>query len=601
MKYAFLIVLNFSYLLSIHADVWSYLANYTMNDEAGNVPESIHDLINDASVEEMILIEKRLIAILNDNNSTHDSKEYSLRMLSRMGSEMSISAIIKHLNDDRLALHARSCLEKHSDSLAAEQALLGALTQVKDHLKIGIIASLEKRYTQEIGESILFCTKSNNAALADFTNQTVCKYRENNTCSESLNDLYQYGDNNKKLSVDTKLSTDNYINSNELLDSIAKIPKQQDKQRFIRHVMEVGTPHQRNFLVSNIQSAPQPDQMTILGAIHDFKLYQYENAVLDLLNHCSNDVLNQSIYTLGVIGKERSFQRLYAAYQENNKASLIHAISQLQLPAVDKHLLSIVRDDNETNSMESRIAAMLPLALRNPKGTASVLDPLISRDQPEPMRMAALKAIEYAGGIKNCIHLCNLLATSDPLKRQIQLTLKRTALRLDKSNEIWNEAFKPILVNDNINIEDKKSLIAVIDGVPGIDTIEYLTALIINQDTSLRRLAIRALQRWPNHLAGNLWIQIASADDATNSEIKLALKGITRILSRKEIEKDTNRRLMLALSAIVNAPNEGYKIEILRSLEKSDKYAKKRMKVHFLPIIDDPHIGEIVRSLMGSV
>lgn len=600
MKYVFLIVFNFSYLLGISADVWSDLANYTMNEEAGHVPESIHDLINQASVEEMILIEKRFIAILNDNNSTHDSKEYSLRMLSRMGSEMSISAIIKHLNDDRLALHARSCLEKHSDSLAAEQALLGALTQVKDHLKIGIIASLERRYTQEIGESILFYTKSKNAALADAANQTVSKYPENILCGESLNVLHQYGDHNIKLKIDTKLSPDNYINSNELLDSIAKIPKQQEKQRFIRHVMETGTSHQRNSLINNLKSAPQFEQLTILGAIHDFKLYQYENSVLELLNHCSDDVLNQSIYTLGVIGKERSFHRLYAAYQENDKASLIFAISQLQLPAVDKHLLSIVRGNSETNSMQSRIAAMLPLALRNPKGTASALDPLIARKQPEPIRMAALKAIEYAGSTKNCIHLCRLLAASDPLKRQLQLTLKRTALRVDKSNEIWNEAFKPILMNDNIDIEVKKSLIAVIDGVPGIDTIEYLNALIISQDSSLRPLAIRALQRWPNHLAGNLWIQIASAKGATNSEIKLALKGITRILSRKEIEKDTNRRLILALSAIVNAPNKGYKIEILRSLEKSDKYAKKRMNVHFLPIIDDPHIGEIVRALMGS-
>ncbi len=600
MKYAFLIVLNFSYLLSVCAGVWSDLANYTMNDEAGYVPKSIHYLINDASVEEMILIEKRLIAILNDNNSTHDSKEYSLRMLSRMGSEMSISAIIKHLNDDRLALHARSCLEKHSDSLAAEQALLGALTQVKDHLKIGIIASLEKRYTQEIGESILFYTKSKNAALADAANQTVSKYRENISCNESLNDLHQYGEKIEKLKTDTKLSLDNFIHSNELLDSISKFPKQQEKQRFIRHIMQAGTSHQRNSLVGNLLNAPQPDQMTILGAIHDFKLYQYENAVLELLNHCSSDVLNQSIYTLGVIGKERSFQRLYAAYQENDKASLIYAISQLQLPAVDKRLLSIVRGNSETNSMESRIAAMLPLALRNPKGTASALDPLIAREQPEPMRMAALKAIEYAGNTENCIHLCRLLVTSDPLKRQLQLTLKRTALRVDKSNEIWNQAFKPILVNDNIDIEVKKSLIAVIDGVPGIDTMEYLNALIVSQNSSLRPSAMRALQRWPNHLAGNLWIQIAGAKEATNSEIKLALKGITRILSRKELEKDTNRRLILAHSAIENAPNQGYKIEILRSLENSDKYAKKRMKVHFLPLIDDPHIGDIVRALIGS-
>ena len=136
--------------------------------------------------------------------------------------------------------------------------------------------------------------------------------------------------------------------------------------------------------------------------------------------------------------------------------------------------------------------------------------------------------------------------------------------------------------------------------MPGKDTIEYLKTLIIGNKNSLRPLAIRALQKWPNHLSGNLWVEIASSKSATESEIKLALKGITRILSRVEIEKDTNRRLKLALLAIQNAPNTEYKIQILHSLEESNNYAKKRMKIHFLPIINDPHIGKNVRELMGS-
>ena len=586
MKYTFLIVLYFSVILGIFADAWNELAIYTMDDEAEYVPQTIHDLIIQASPEEMIIIEKRFISILNDINSTKDSKEYSLRMLSRIGSEEVIPVVTKYLNDDRLAIHARSCLEKHCDSSLAEKALLGALSRVKDPLKIGIIASLLKISNPNIEESILLYTTSQNVALANAANRAVSKLREN-----ALREERKYH---------TQLSDKVLLSNDQLLDTIANITKEPDKQRFIRHLMEEGTSNQKNCLISYLPRAPQSDQMTILGAIHDLKLYQYENEVLMLFNNSLNDVHNQTIYTLGVIGKERSFQRLYAAYQENEKPSLVYAISQLQLPAVDKHLLYIVSGDSKTNNLESRIAAILPLALRNPKGTAKALDPLIKREQPRALRMAALKAIEYAGDTSNCTHLCNLIANTDPLTRQLQLTLKRTALRVDKSNEIWNKAFKPILANDDVDDEIKKLLIAIIDGVPGKDTIEYLKTLIIGNKNSLRPLAIRALQKWPNHLSGNLWVEIASSKSATESEIKLALKGITRILSRVEIEKDTNRRLKLALLAIQNAPNTEYKIQILHSLEESNNYAKKRMKIHFLPIINDPHIGKNVRELMGS-
>ena len=100
MKYTFLIVLYFSVILGIFADAWNELAIYTMDDEAEYVPQTIHDLIIQASPEEMIIIEKRFISILNDINSTKDSKEYSLRMLSRIGSEEVIPVVTKYLNDD---------------------------------------------------------------------------------------------------------------------------------------------------------------------------------------------------------------------------------------------------------------------------------------------------------------------------------------------------------------------------------------------------------------------------------------------------------------------------------------------------------------------
>ena len=138
----------------------------------------------------------------------------------------------------------------------------------------------------------------------------------------------------------------------------------------------------------------------------------------------------------------------------------------------------------------------------------------------------------------------------------------------------------------------------ILDGVIAGDSLNFLKKAILEPSDPLRPIAIRILGRWPEAKAGDIWIELAAADFATVDDQKAALKGLTRILTRKEIERDTNRRLKLGLKAIESAPSTGYKLEILKCFEDSDNYARGRMNEHFKSILNDPEIGAAVQALM---
>jgi hypothetical protein len=106
------------------------------------------------------------------------------------------------------------------------------------------------------------------------------------------------------------------------------------------------------------------------------------------------------------------------------------------------------------------------------------------------------------------------------------------------------------------------------------------------------------LQKWPKADAGDVWIEIANAPNATAKEQAMAVKGIARILTRVEIEKDTNRRLRLALKAVQQGPTLEFKLGVLESLKDCENHTRGRMKEHFKSIQNDPEVGAAVQALM---
>lgn len=371
------------------------------------------------------------------------------------------------------------------------------------------------------------------------------------------------------------------------------------RQALIRAAMELDTSYQQQF-VGQLTDLSDWEQVAVLGAISGLGLSEHEAAVIALLEGSEGEVYNQAIYTLGAIGDEASFQPLYEAFQKDDaNPAITFAITQLQLPSVDQHLLGLVSGQISSN-LESRLAAITPLVLRNPEGADAVFQDLIDPGQPEALRKAGFKAIESAGSVENCKRLAELIVADDVMKRQAQQTLKKAALGINERHDVWHSAFKPSLTSASTTQSQKESLMVIIDGVPTDASLNFLKKKVMDPPDPLRPISLRMLGRWPEAKAGDVWVELAAADFATVDDQKAALKGLTRILTRDEIERDANRRLKLALKAIESAPSTAYKLEILKCFEGSENHTRGRMKAHFASLMSDPELAPTIEALMKN-
>jgi HEAT repeat protein len=94
--------------------------------------------------EDLRAIEDKLIRVLEDPRATHASKQFVCRMLRRIGSEASVSALSKLLSDPKLSHMARFALERHP-APEADDALRRGLSGVTGDLKTGMIGSIGRR------------------------------------------------------------------------------------------------------------------------------------------------------------------------------------------------------------------------------------------------------------------------------------------------------------------------------------------------------------------------------------------------------------------------------------------------------------------------
>jgi HEAT repeat protein len=788
------------------ADIWTDLAQYKMGDNADAAPWAVHELILNTAPDQFGPIEDQLMAVLQSPSATHEAKEYSFRMLDRIGSDRSVPTVAKFLADEKLALFARRSLEFRKDSKLAGEALVRALPQLPDDLKVGVIGSLGRRGDVSVVSVIAPYASNENVALAkaslfalgqlggdpahtaimgatvtrdtsdsraeallaaaalikdpgtyyalgrsvepvggsyvqsdaedgwkgeyfnnrdfsgapDFVRQDNAPYFDwgqgsptdeigkndftvrwtgvltppetrayefnvdsddgvqfningeaifdhlgggyKGTASKELEAGVSYqvevkfveggGDARCQLTwdcalpetiaacrqkilnvpiaqqqaavlsaksgVDVKTAQqifENGANPSIRLDAFnqlaaldlnvakaalnATLSNASDpiRQSLIRAAMELGDAALQDQLVGTLASASELDQLTLLGAILDLRLSQYESAVLPLLSSSEGIVFDQAVYTLGYVGADASFKPLYEAFQTEENPAITFAITQLQLPAVDQHLLKLVSGQSGSD-LESRLSAITPLVLRNPDGASAVMDSLVAAGQAEALRKAGFTGIETIGNVESCKVLADLIVANDSMKRQAQQTLKKTALRLDKGHDVWNAAFKPTLTSGSADQATKEDFMVIVDGVPTGDSMKFIKKTVLNPSDPLLPLALRALQKWPSPDAGNVWIEIANAPTATAKEQALAVKGIARILTRDEIEKDSNRRLRLALKAVQEGPTLEFKLGVLSSLKDCDNHTRDRMNEHFKSIKNDPEVGAAVQALM---
>ena len=628
-----LVALLFSGLITFcvisKADIWSDLAEYELGETTKpNLISIINQIILTADPIKTASIEDELLLVIESNSSTLEAKKQSLIFLDRIGTDRSVPVVSKLLGHENLAFLSRRILESRRESKVAYEALITQLPKVDDSLKIGIIATLAVHAKTSAVPAIVPYISSDNIILAqaayDAIGRIGGKYAHSAVVEGKVIDALS--DHRERAVLDTTESIDPELvryyfetsaNSSLQIQAFKKLyaldaPQAEKsfknvfsqsssykRQALIRTAMELDVTYQEEF-VQTFTNLSIADKLTVLGAISELGLSEYESNLISLLPESRGEIHNQIIYALASIGGEASFQTLYQAFQEDgDNPAITYAITQLELPLVDEHLLKVVSGQS-TSDIRERITAITPLVLRNPDGSADVFSDLIDPSQKDALRKAGFKAIEAAGDIENCKRLANLIVSNDVFKRQAQQSLKKAALRINKGDDLWQSTFEPILKSSSTTLEQKESLMVIIDGIPTGSSLNYLKEQIMLPTSPLRSLAMRMLGRWPKYTAGEVWIELVLDESSTVDDQRAALNGLTRILTRDEIERNANRRLELAARAIKTAPNTSYKIKILECFKDSDDYTRRRMKVHFLPFLNNSEISSIVKSLMVS-
>ena len=177
--------------------------------------------------------------------------------------------------------------------------------------------------------------------------------------------------------------------------------------------------------------------------------------------------------------------------------------------------------------------------------------------------------------------------------------MKRLCLNYGDPDRLWNEVFLPALGAASSD-EIRQDLLAIADAVAGDALMDYLKKLLEDRSSTLRSAAIKVLSRWPTD-SGALWIQIATATNASASDIKAAQTGLARIVKNNEIEGWEKLKLDMIVDALEEAPTDAFKQAMVACYLDPSPYIQHYLHDAFETYVDDPLIGSQVQKVLAKV
>lgn len=128
-----------------------------------------------ASSEQSRTIAQELSTLVASPVATHDAKQFACRQLAIVGTEENVSAIAPLLRDPKTADMARYALQPIPGK-AVDDALLAALPDAPDNVKIGIVNTLGMRQSRAAHGELKSLASSPNADIAQAAKSALEKY-----------------------------------------------------------------------------------------------------------------------------------------------------------------------------------------------------------------------------------------------------------------------------------------------------------------------------------------------------------------------------------------------------------------------------------------
>lgn len=291
----------------------------------------------------------------------------------------------------------------------------------------------------------------------------------------------------------------------------------------------------RKAVLGELLKGSEAEQLIAVVAINVGGLAEYESAILALLPSVNGQLRNEVVACLGVIGSDDSFNALYALYEANPQdKSVQDAIARMKTPLADVQALS---DAVNSNSVQSRVAAIKLLGLRNPEGGTALLNSLLQDavSMDADVRKATYQTLETIGNTETVnLMLDSKLFLSD-FKRDTQRSLKRLALSLGIPAALWTDSFKPALAANDTDAY-RAAILEIFDAVACAESVDYLKAILKDPSSADYTTAYRVLQRWPeekNLYAADIWLMLYEAEGASDADQAKAESAITKLLQNR--------------------------------------------------------------------
>ena len=350
-------------------------------------------------------------------------------------------------------------------------------------------------------------------------------------------------------------------------------------------------------LVDGLTSRTPEDQLIILSGIAEHKITSAEASVIALLFSADQAVRKRAIYTLGAIGGKASFCPLYALFLNESDEDASKALAKLDLAAIDNELFKTVE---ESSDLKQRSAAMQLLALRNAEGAADLFNRTIAPGNPDDLRVECMKALEVLGTVESCQAMAHFIVSGDPVKQHAQKSLKRLCLNYGDPDLLWDSVFEPALevaANDSI----RSDLLVIADAVACDQLLAYIQQQIADTGSPLRPTVLKTLQRWPHMEASEIWLDLISTPKVSESDIKAAQFGLSRMVKSKEVGGWEKLKLNQIVAAVEKAPTADFKQAMVNLYLKPSGYIQHYLHDAFEQFANDPDISAEVAAVLATV
>jgi len=251
---------------------------------------------------------------------------------------------------------------------------------------------------------------------------------------------------------------------------------------------------------------------------------EQEALLLTLLETSEHDAIKHAVVeVLGKIGTDASYPAIYKEFLLNPKQMIYsEAIGELNAVALDEQAIS----DALKGTVSEKIAAIKVLKLRNVVGATKILNDMLQsvNSLERSLAQEILSALEVLGNDRSIQLLLSSICQKGPYLKLAQKSLYRLSSRYGAAQNQWNDFYYPMLSGKN-SATCQADIVDILAAVPCEGSLEYITQILFDPNSDLKKNAMRSMLRWPiepNLQVCFLWLRliesgILSTQDTTRA------------------------------------------------------------------------------------